>query len=116
MGVDFIKKCAKGFQKSWDRGQKELAAPNLFSRDPALAARTYCALPADGANFHQDRELILRISDNEARLYDGCSVVGTLKDNPPALVASVAEGGCGVAVARVVNVHAISGAADVVVA
>lgn len=116
MGVDFIKRCAPGFEKSWDRGKNELAAPNLFRHDPALAARTYCANLATGTDPAPGREFLLRVVDSELRLYDGCSNAGSIKDSPPALVAAVTGDGCGVAVAKVVRVHEFSGAADVIVA
>lgn len=116
MGVDFIKKCAKGFEKSWDRGKRELAAPSLFSHDPALAARTYCVTPTAGAALALGSEFLLRSVDSELRLYDGPSVVGAIKDGPPSLVAAINGDGCGVALAKVVHLHEFSGAADVVVA
>ena len=116
MGVDFIKKCAKGFNKSWDRGKKDLAAPDLFRHDPALAARTYCANLSPGTEAPPGREFLLRAVGSDLRLFDGPSQVGSMKDTPASLVAAVQSGGYGVAVARVVRVHEFSGAVDISVA
>lgn len=116
MGVDFIKKCAKRFNKSWDRGKTELAAPDLFKGDPALAARTYCASLTPGTEAPPGREFLLRVVGSELRLYDGASPVGSIKGTPSSLVAAVQSDGCGVAVAKVVRVHEFSGAVDISVA
>ena len=116
MGVDFIKKCAKSFNKSWDRGKTELAAPDLFKRDPALAARTHCASLSPGTEAPLGREFLLRVVGSDLRLYDGASPVGSIKNSPPPLVAVVQSDGCGVAVAKVVRVHEFSGAVDISVA
>lgn len=116
MGVDFVKKCAKSFNKSWDRGKAELAAPHLFKRDPALAARTYCASLAPGTEASPGREFLLRVVGSDLRLYDGASPVGSIKDSPPSLVAAVQTDWCGVALAKVVRVHEFSGAVDISVA
>lgn len=113
MGVDFIKRCAKSFQKSWDRGKMDLAAPDLFKHDPTLAARTYCANLTPGTNVEPGRHLLLRAVNSDLRLYDGCSDVGSVKGSPPSLVAAVTGAGCGVALAKVVCVHEFSGAVDV---
>ena len=115
MGVDFAKKCAKSFQKAWDRGKRELSTPTLFSNGPSLAGRTYCAVPTNGTNLTLGREFVVRITDNAIRLYDGCSEVGIMKDNPAALITAIKEN-AGCAVAKVTHVHEISGAADVMVA
>ena len=34
MGLDFIRRAAKGFTKAWDRGRTSLAEPSLFTRYP----------------------------------------------------------------------------------
>lgn len=116
MGVDFIKKCAKGFKKSWDRAKLDLAAPNLFKHDLQLAPRTYCASLSPGTDSPPGREFLLRMEGSDLRLYDGTSPVGSIKGTPISLVAAVKSDGCGVAVARVVRVHEFSGAVDVSVA
>ena len=116
MGVDFIKKCAKSFTKSWDRGKAELAAPNLFKHNPALAARTYCANITPGTETPPGREFLLRAEGSDLRLYEGASPVGSIKDSPPSLIAAVQSSGCGLAVAKVVCAHGLSGAVDISVA
>src|ERR1043166_6885045 len=116
MGVDFIRRSAKSFEKSWDRGKKELAAPSLFKNDPAMAARTYSANLAAGANPQPGREYLVRSVNSELHLYEGSSRIGSITNSPPSLIAAVQGDGCGVAIARVVRVHEFSGAADVAVA
>lgn len=116
MGVDFVRKCAKGFEKSWDRGKRELATPDLFRRDPSMAARTYCAIPTNGTGFGLGREFLARVVNDQICLYDGLSVVGALKDPPSSLATTIQQDGCGVAVAKVVHSHEFSGAADVLIA
>lgn len=116
MGLDFIKKCAKSFAKSWDRGKSELAAPNLFRHDPVLAARTYYANLKPGTNAPSGHEFLLRVVGNDLCLYEGPTSVGSIKDTPPSLVAAIKSEGCEVAVAKVVCVHEFSGAVDVSVA
>lgn len=116
MGVDFIKKCAKGFNKSWDRGKRELATPDLFRKDPSLAARTYCAVPTNGTGLDLGREFLARVVGDRVCLYDGMDIVGALKAPPTSLADSIQKDGCGVAVAKVVHSHEFSGAADVSIA
>jgi len=116
MGVDFIKKCAKGFRKSWGRGKNALASQNLFSKTPDLGGRTYCADLVPGAKADPNRQLLVRADGNRLRILDGDSEIGALRDCPQALLDTIARDGCGVAFARIERLHELSGTMDVSVA
>jgi hypothetical protein len=43
MGADFVRKAAKAFEKSWDRGRTALCTADLFTQTPNQAAHTAAA-------------------------------------------------------------------------
>ncbi len=112
MGIDFIKKAAKSFKRSWDRGRIELAEPNLFQNNPKLEPRAIAAHPAPGHEFKPTDEYVARPSGDKLYLYRGEKCVGEAPQAPKDTLKAIRQAGS-VALAKVVNTHPISGTADI---
>jgi hypothetical protein len=112
MGIDFIKKAAKSFKRSWDRGRTELAQPNLFQNNPKLEPSAIAAHPAPGHEFKAADEYVARPSGDKLYLYCGEKCVGEAPHATKDALNAISQAG-NVALAKVVKTHPISGTADI---
>ena len=112
MGLDFIRRAAKGFTKAWDRGRTSLATPTLFTRYPESRTRTVIAEMQPDCNVSVGAELAICVVGDKLILIDETSQVGCMQNPPTDLVDAVrAAGGC--ALGQITRFNPISGTADV---
>ncbi|MCO4095360.1 MAG: hypothetical protein HEQ37_19250 [Acidovorax sp.] len=112
MGLDFIRRAAKGFTKSWDRGRTSLATPSLFTRYPEARRRTVIAEMAPDCNPRVGAEFAICIEGRSLVLIEETSRIGYLQNPPSDLVDAIrAAGGC--ALGQISHFNPISGTADV---
>lgn len=121
MGVDFIRRTAKTFEKSWDRHRVLLSTPDLFTRQPQGTARSVAAdlVPVSGHGRSINPGDIVTVqeaqpNDTNCRLIalSGLSVVARFVDPPPEVVDAVRES-FGVARGTIERIHAISGVVEI---
>ena len=112
MGLDFIRRTAKGFTKTWDRSCTSLAEPSLFARYPETRTRTVIAELQTGCQTKVGDELAICFADDQLILVAETIRIGFMKDPPPDLVAAVCAAG-GYALARIKQLNPLSGTADV---
>jgi hypothetical protein len=113
MGVDFITSCAQTFEKSWDRGRKELADPSLFTDIPAEQRQTFVVNPRPGCVISAGRWYEVAVNQGKAVLLDGIEIVGDFAQLPEFAIQQLTETGCEAAAAYSHSVHELSGAANV---
>jgi len=113
MGIDFILRCAPNFEKGWSEGLRELAAPDLFTKQPELKGRTLLAHPVEGFEFAMARDYLLQIVDNRLCVLCESRIVGTIQDPPQLLIEVLQNEAHGVTVGEVTKVHVITGVADI---
>ncbi len=112
MGAEFIRKAAKGFQKSWDRRRVELATPDLFTRPASCAARTAEADIVGDARLRLGDAVTVQASENGLIAMRGLNVVARFHTPSADLVAAV-RSACGVAKGIVEQIHPLSGVAEI---
>lgn len=112
MGLDFLKRAGKSFQKGWDRGRDELATPDLFTRHPECRNRFVVAKPHGGQSLSAGEKLILQKDGSRLIVCRAASPVATVLDLPQDLAHAIHESG-GYACGYVERVHARSGVADI---
>ena len=112
MGLDFVRRVAKSFKKKWDRGREELATPDLFTQHPELKKRRIVIRAAPGCKLEVNQEYLVRVESENIMVYKGENFVGAGKGCPSEVRGTIESSG-GYAVAKVEQVHPLSGAADV---
>jgi hypothetical protein len=112
MGLDFIRRAAPTFQKSWDRGRTALAQPTLFTRYPECRTRSVIAEFDDGIRPGPGTTVAVCLSQKELVLVAGITRMGIVRNAPPDLLNAIASSG-GCALGHVVSINPLSGTADV---
>lgn len=113
MGVDFIRRTAKTFTKSWSNNKvRELSNPTLFTRTPECRTRTAIAQLNDRANLPPGTELSAWVRDATLILVHETVQVGVIDQPPPDIFRTVREAG-GCALTRLGQLNPLSGTADV---
>lgn len=115
MGVEWINKAGKTFRRSMGRGYNSLTSTYLF--DPGVSAieRSFKAQLFEGNAPAAGTEIIVRVSPDGVRLYDGEERVIGLPDNPPAwLTTKLSSVSTGMAIGVIEDFRPMSGSADVV--
>jgi len=113
MGLDFLRKCAKPFKRSWSRGLGRLATPDLFAGQPISERRTWCARANDGHALHEGDQHILRVDGPNVDVYAGQMRVAVIENASRSVLDRIVGTGCGFALGKVERVHVLSGTADV---
>lgn len=113
MGLDFITTCAKQFQKSWDRGRRELSEPQLFTDIAREQRQTFAAFPRHGVRFVAGKKYEIAIENDRVVMKEGIDTIGDFPSIPQFAMDHVRANGCDSAVGYVHRVHEVSGAADV---
>lgn len=112
MGVDFIQRTSRTFDKHLDLQRAKLGTADLFTRGPVETCPAFSAdlvaetIPKIGA------ELIAEIDGETLTLSNEWGVVARGLDVPAALMQAV-EDSCGLATAVVQEVHEFSGVVEV---
>jgi hypothetical protein len=83
MGVDFIRRHAKKFNKKWDKDRLAVCKPDLFTRQPSAPIRSVVACPTAGAVITVDEEIVIRIEPNRAVAVKGITAIAEIKSLPP---------------------------------
>ena len=112
MGLDFIRRAAKGFTKAWDRGRTDLVEPSLFTRYPESRTRTVIAELLPGCQVKVGAELAVCFAGDQLILVDETNQVACMRNPPPDLVMAVREAG-GYALGQIKQFNPLSGTADV---
>lgn len=111
MGLDFIRRAAPTFIKSWNHGLRELAVPNLFTRTPGSRARSVVA-ESEGANLVSGSDVTVASEGQSLVVLQGTHPVGRCKSAPDEVVQTIAQVG-GIAHGKIGTVYPISGMFDV---
>ena len=111
MGVDFIRKAAATFKKSWDRRRVELGTPDLLTVTPESSTETAAASIREGVSLQPGDAVTVQFADGDLIALQGVREVAQLLDPPPELVQAVRDS-YGVARGRVEQVHEIAAVAE----
>jgi hypothetical protein len=112
MGLDFIRRAAKGFTKAWDRGRTSLAEPSLFTRYPETRTRTVIAELLPDCQVKVGAELAVCVAGDQLILIQETHQVGYMNNPPPELLEAVRCAG-GYALGQIKQFNPLSGTADV---
>ena len=112
MGLDFIRRAAKGFTKTWDRGRTSLATPSLFTRYPEARRRTVLAEMAPDCTPRVGAEFAVCVEGQRLVHIDETNRIGCLQNPPSDLVDAIRAAG-GYALGQISHFNPISGTADV---
>jgi hypothetical protein len=112
MGVEFIRKSAKTFKKSWDWHRVRLATPTLFTQQPTSTARTSAADIATGATLQKGEAVTVQLCDTDLVAMRDLSEVAYFVDPPPDVVSAVQES-YGVASGTVEQINNIAGIVEI---
>lgn len=113
MGLDFIKRAAPTFKKSWNNGAQELAQGTLFTRNPECRGRTVAADVSAGSQVTLGKMVVIQIINAEMCLIDGLSKIGKVPDPPADLLRIIGEIGC--AKGTIERLNIIGGTVDVAI-
>lgn len=112
MGVEFIRKAAPTFKKSWDRHRVSLATPTLLTQQPTCVARIAAADLAHDATLEQGDTVMVQLNGTALIAMRGLSEVAYFTAPSPALVSAVQQS-CGVARGTVEQINPISGVVEI---
>ena len=112
MGVEFIRKSAKTFKKSWDWHRVSLATPTLFTQQPVCGARTAAADIANGTTLQQGEAVTVQLNGTDLVALRGLSEVAYFIQPSPQLVSAVQES-YGVARGTVEQINNIAGVVEI---
>lgn len=93
MGVDFIRKCAKTFRKSWDQHRVDLATRDLFTREPLCISRAVLAKDLGVGRLTPGMPVTIRVDDSGLVALNETVAVARLIRPAPSLIAAIQDGG-----------------------
>lgn len=93
MGVDFIRKRAKVFRRSWDRHRLELCQRTLFTKEPSWITDSAVAKAISPHSASLGEQVIVRAEASSLVAVREMLVVATFINPPPELLETVANGG-----------------------
>lgn len=93
MGVDFIRRVAKTFKKSWDHSRVDLATRELFTREPLCITRISVARDLGTERLTQGVRVIVRIDGDGLTAVIGTLRVARLVNPSQSLVAAIESAG-----------------------
>lgn len=112
MGVDFLKRAAPTFQKSWNNGRTDLATPDLFTREHGARTRSVTAQCHPNSTVTPGTAVTLIKEGAALIVLEGSRTIGTIDRTPGDEIARIAAAG-GVALGKVCSYYPISGSFDV---
>lgn len=112
MGIEFIRRSAPSFKKSWDRQRVILATPDFFTRQPVSGARTAAADLTVGDTLQQGDAVTVQLNGSGLVAMRGLSEVAHFTEPPPELISAVQES-YGVARGTVEQVNNIAGVVEI---
>lgn len=112
MGLDFIRRAAGTFRKSWSGGATALAQPTLFTKYPECRSRSVVALLENNTKVEVGGQLAVHVVGNSLTLVKETARIGTIATPPPDLFSAIqSAGGC--ALGRISQFNSLSGTANV---
>ena len=114
MGLDFIRKAAKSFHKRLDQSLIDLGTPDLFTRQPDCALRTYAMTIRADSKLRAGEDLSVRCHDGLIVVQRGMDIVGEL-NNPPAELKEALQESHGEAYGTVQVIYGIAETAEITV-
>ena len=114
MGLDFIRKAAKPFDKGLDHSLVELATPGLFTVQPDCQPRTYAAAIQSGKELSYGEELNIRLINGKVVAQKGIDTVAEI-DSPPRDLVEALMKSYGVAQGKVQDVYEMADTAEIAV-
>jgi len=112
MGLDFIRRAAPTFVKSWNHGKTELAQPTLFTRYPECRTRSVVAQLNDGFELTPGTRLVICADATTLLLVNETTRIGVVETPPADLFRAIQQSG-GCALGQVVRLNPLSRTVDV---
>ncbi len=112
MGLDFIRRAARTFKKSWSKGAASLAQPTLFTKYPECRSRSVVAAIHSGAQLEPNASYAVHVDGEALRIVKEVTPIATGVTPPPDLFAAV-KGAGGCALGRITKINPLSGTANV---
>lgn len=112
MGVDFIGRTGRTFEKHLDLARARLGTADLFTRAPIEGRPSFPIRTAGSAKLQCGQELTVEVAGESLVFRDVLSVVATL-ETPAQDVFDAIQNSAGMATAIVQEVHDISGTAEI---
>jgi hypothetical protein len=112
MGVDFNRRAAPNFRKSWNHGKYELAIPTLFTRAPDTQTRSLVAECSAISQMNAGSAITVVAEGDSLLTLNGTRPVGKVKSVPFDIMKRIQDAG-GIAVATVRDIHPLSETFDV---
>jgi hypothetical protein len=112
MGLDFIKKAARSFNKGLDKARAALGTPTLFRLQPGCVPQTYAVQLRANKTLQNGDKLGVRLDGENVLATRGFELVGVFKNPPPEVKAALSEShgeACGI----VQTIHSIAGVAEI---
>ncbi len=104
MGVEFIRRVAKSFKRSWDEARRQLGTADLFTREPSCVARSAPFEIANGAAVQAGDSVT--VEKEGAALIARHRLMEVARTNcPPTDLLRAVEESCGVAKGTIEQVH-----------
>lgn len=112
MGAELLKKRQKSYAKHIDKNRAALGAPDLFNKIPANQPRSAIAALEKNCNVAVGDKLIVEAERGKLTLRRNAEQLGEFKSPPADVQAKITASG-GVALGTVLQVHPLSGTAEV---
>lgn len=112
VGVDFIQRTTRSFEKHIDVAKSKLGTADLFTRAPIESCPAFAADEVGAPNLQRGQELNVEVSSDALVLRQGLTIVAR-SESPPESIFQAVQDSCGIATAIVQEVHDISGVIEV---
>lgn len=114
MGLDFVRKAAKSFNKSLDQSRVDLGTPNLFTQQLSCEPRVYAAEIKAKNNLRLGDEVSVCLNKGEIVALKGMDMVAVFLMPPANLVEALKESH-GEAYGVVKEIHDIADTAEITI-
>lgn len=114
MGVDFVRKVTKSFNKGLDQSRIDLCTPDLFTQRPDCEPRSYAANIRTNRKLAHGEELCVRLDGGRVVAQRGMDIVAEF-DSPPAELVEAVKESHGEACGIVEEVYEIADTAEITV-
>lgn len=112
MGIDFIKRKAATFTKTWDNNKENLAQPTLFTQYPECRTRTLIADISENVDLKDGTNVVVHAKGLKLILVSGVTQIGVIPQPPIDLQTAILDAGdC--ALGRITRLNPLSRTADV---
>jgi hypothetical protein len=114
MGIEFVRKAAKSFHKGLDRRRMELATPDLFTRHPSIAPRSYAATLRTDHTAMAGEKLGVRLEGQDIFVLRGLDRIAVF-NSPPIELKDALHASHGEACGHILQVHAMAGIVEIAI-